>query len=762
MRRHHLAVIALGWTLAACAGAESPIDGGRVAVSVAPLSLPGVTDAEYTVTVRDAPNGGGEVVWTKDVTSSAYGDGGGSLSLVGPCDADAGINTITLELTALRDGAGILPTSDYMNPTPVSLEAACAPNADVAVTFDLTVARRAQQGFFDVAVSFGDVFCSAKLDCLDDDGGDLELLHDPDSHARDLTAVIGFACTGSVTGATWLYMNDPVVSCTGLAPDLVTVDASGQGNLDLDAAPNANPGGYLFAASVFKGAEGLANTAYWNISLGLREAAFGAAGDCTLTLRATASDQELPQEPGGFPLPAGSVYPVIDWSVPLSSATGRECERHEVNATDSGVETHYVGYLPALNTLTWSPTPIAFKHRLEQSTGELVTACGVGCPAGWCDLDGVCATCSDGAANGDETDVDCGGSACAGCADGLGCDVHGDCASAFCGAGVCGEPSCSDGFANGDETDVDCGGPDCDPCGVGLACDTVTDCVGGLCGVGTGGTCATSTCFDGAPIAGGAVLTCVRDGGSTYEVQTFTSVGSSTFVAPAGVSAVDVLVVAGGGGGGGSAYALGGGGGGGAGGLRYATGVAVTGGQSYAVTVGGGGGAGSGGPGGNGAGSSALGYAATGGGGGGSGNTGGVPSSGGSGGGAGYNGYYYRAGASGIAGQGHAGGYNNCSNWAAGGGGAGGAGENQLSGSCGVGGGRPVNGGLGGVGLSYDITGVSRTYATGGNGSIGGPTDGTAGAAATGDGGCGIYAASNGGVGGAGGSGIVVIRYPAP
>ena len=52
-------------------------------------------------------------------------------------------------------------------------------------------------------------------------------------------------------------------------------------------------------------------------------------------------------------------------------------------------------------------------------------------------------TCDDGIQNGDETGIDCGGSACP------------DCPT---------EPSCDDGFQNGEETGVDCGGPDCPEC----------------------------------------------------------------------------------------------------------------------------------------------------------------------------------------------------------------------------------------------------------------------------------------------------------
>jgi hypothetical protein len=68
------------------------------------------------------------------------------------------------------------------------------------------------------------------------------------------------------------------------------------------------------------------------------------------------------------------------------------------------------------------------------------------------------ASCDDGIHNGEETDIDCGGDACAACMTGASCERHDDCTSGTCLAGVCGATSCEDGIRNGDETDIDCGG----------------------------------------------------------------------------------------------------------------------------------------------------------------------------------------------------------------------------------------------------------------------------------------------------------------
>ncbi|WP_437520753.1 hypothetical protein WME79_27710 [Sorangium sp. So ce726] len=107
-------------------------------------------------------------------------------------------------------------------------------------------------------------------------------------------------------------------------------------------------------------------------------------------------------------------------------------------------------------------------------------------------------SCTDGAQNGSETDVDCGGiddgSGCAPCADNLECALDSDCASGYCNtAGRCATPSCMDTDQNGNETDIDCGGasfqgaPACNKCGFGKKCDIASDCTAGFC---SGGTCA--------------------------------------------------------------------------------------------------------------------------------------------------------------------------------------------------------------------------------------------------------------------------------
>jgi|GEM_PF-711674 len=458
-------------TLTACLE-TSPDAGprGRVAVDVAPLSLASITDARYRVTVRNAPNSGGEVVWDKVLTSSAYGDGGGSLSYVGPCDASAGLHTVELRVEALYEGGGVeVDPATWVNPTvpsPLTREVTCVADADAAVTFDVTIARAATQGFFDVAVSFEDLFCSAKLDCESDDHGDLELLHDA-SGARRMTAVLGFACTGSLVGQTWLYMDDPTISCAGFTAPIV-VDHVALGTVDLTTAPSANADGYLFAAAVYRGREELFDKAYWNVALGLDASRFAAAGDCTLSARATASSEPWPQSTAGFPIPDATVYPVVDWSVPLSSPTKRECTQHAVNAPGSDVATAYVGDLSSQ-----SP-PVYLAARFDPLTGEVLRA------------GGEALACSD---SDDCTGAVCSGGVCVDideCAAGTyTCDPNASCVNAYggydcaCDAGWVGDgQSCeadecaSDNGGCGDPTYFSCA----DAAGAAPSCGDIDEC----------------------------------------------------------------------------------------------------------------------------------------------------------------------------------------------------------------------------------------------------------------------------------------------
>ena len=102
-------------------------------------------------------------------------------------------------------------------------------------------------------------------------------------------------------------------------------------------------------------------------------------------------------------------------------------------------------------------------------------------------------TCTDKAQNGDETDIDCGGLICVGCADTKKCKLPADCLSKVCNNNICQKPTCTDKAQNGYETDVDCGGGTCVACADTKKCKANSDCVSKVC---TGNICQKPTCTD--------------------------------------------------------------------------------------------------------------------------------------------------------------------------------------------------------------------------------------------------------------------------
>jgi hypothetical protein len=228
----------------------------------------------------------------------------------------------------------------------------------------------------------------------------------------------------------------------------------------------------------------------------------------------------------------------------------------------------------------------------------------------------------------------------------------------------------------------------------------------------------------------------IYDGG--YKIHIFTSTGTFLVGSVNRITPVEYLVVAGGGGGG-----IGGNGtttkstGGGAGGLLFGNFLPET--KNYTITVGSGGASSS-----NGGNSSISGIVtSTGGGGGGDVNytktgTGSAGSNGGSGGGGGGGGVGAQPAGVGIVGQGFNGSVATGD-------------KNTAIVTLGAGGGAggPASGELGGPGITTSISGISTTYAKGGNATVAGglqPNN-------TGNGGIGLSAGSDG---------IVILRYKYP
>ena len=364
-----VASVALAAGLAACDGA-SP-SASHVQVNVAPLELSGIVEACYDLRVTNGAAGAGDTVWSQTgICSTRYGDGSGALSYVAPCDAGAaGPNTVIVQIASLLDSSGPAAFANPCSATaPCQRDVACLEGTDTPVTFNLTIARPARQGFFDVAVSFRDVFCSAKVDCVTATAaGDapLELLQAPGSSARVPSVVLAVACTGGTDAATELYFSDVELTCGGVALKLPISGAAGNAYTATSPAPSP-----LLQLARYRGREQLTDGAgasyaklYANLAFAVDFTAVTAA--CSLTATATASDGPLTPP---FVTPADTAYPLLRVDLPVvasANATAYACTRHPLgDAPGGGVWTAY----------TPLSVPVAFEHRVYVQAGSVLVA----------------------------------------------------------------------------------------------------------------------------------------------------------------------------------------------------------------------------------------------------------------------------------------------------------------------------------------------------------------------------------------------------
>lgn len=108
------------------------------------------------------------------------------------------------------------------------------------------------------------------------------------------------------------------------------------------------------------------------------------------------------------------------------------------------------------------------------------------CPEGRCSTAVPETPCRDRIVDGDETDIDCGGS-CQKCWDAKACSAPTDCFSNACVAGKCAVSTCTDGVRDAYESDIDCGST-CTPCVAGKVCAANRDCASGNCDNGAAST----------------------------------------------------------------------------------------------------------------------------------------------------------------------------------------------------------------------------------------------------------------------------------
>lgn len=384
--------------LATAACADQPIEGVRgIQIAVAPLSLPGIGEACYDIQV----NNGTDIVWSlgdpdytklganqadnngpgdtlvsaneddTTVCSGQFGNTtGGDITYIGPCDAsedsdnnpgNGNQNEVLIWIDGLYNEAGTADIGQWRDPCGTAgcaLQVDCDPNADTLAEFNFAIMRDANQGFFDIAVNFEDVFCSAKFDTCYETTPErrINLIHGSDS-VRDWTGVFGFACTAGADSATadivtHLLMSQVSVTC---GTDTFVINPRlAEGKQDVTVA------GKTLNYAIYRGQEDLdcptndCNSLYWNLALSLDDLIAGyPAGSCTLTLEATADDATSATTgvafANGLPQGNGVSYPYVAVSANLTNNGVGVCQKNGLN-TNAVVQTVYKGNLGGLTT----------------------------------------------------------------------------------------------------------------------------------------------------------------------------------------------------------------------------------------------------------------------------------------------------------------------------------------------------------------------------------------------------------------------------
>jgi|GEM_PF-1195045 len=351
------------------ADVDGETTGATVSISVQPLSLETTTQVCYALEVWNGkkddfgfPNP--ERVWARDgVCSGTFGNGaGGGITYVGTCDASEPDNFVTLGIENVygQGGVGLVEGQEWFNPCPLNnrceLYATCSENRDTPVVFNLTIMRSANQGFFDVAVRFDQVYCSGKIDCSYDLQGDdrIKLLHNANGD-RDATAVVSLACTTGpwLTDNTEIYLNHLRVNCAPGTPGgpswtLAPAVTGAEGNQwDAQVVP---PGDAIWQYATYFGTEQLycdglpCGKKYVDIAVGFDPTAVG----CRLEVEMTVA---RPGVFNNFTSPANAVFPVLVGRVQLTPEAGEPsgvplCRKGGLNAPWSGFYTTYTAMEP--------------------------------------------------------------------------------------------------------------------------------------------------------------------------------------------------------------------------------------------------------------------------------------------------------------------------------------------------------------------------------------------------------------------------------
>jgi hypothetical protein len=406
-RLSHTALVLLAFVPGCASETLDGVAAPQVAISVAPLTLPGVGKVCYDLRVTAGADKNAPLVWAKGtpglnggvadpdaICSTTFGNGaGGGITFVGSCVAgpvDAGeayrTNSVTIWVDGLYDSAlaYIEPggANGWQDPCPAgcTIATACRENSDTKVEFNLAILRQANQGFFDIGVNFEDIFCSAKVDCRTSGGEPLKLLFNPSTSLRDTTIVSAFACTAGAGSAvdTVMYRNPLVVKCG--AQETIIDPAIGEGNAYTATNPDPAASDAVWQYAVYAGDEGLScggapcNKRYWNVAIGLD----ATVDDCELTTTMTASAAPL----AAFSTPSATTYPYVRVQLDLTDAAGLSCTQHPLDiGTGSPVSTQYTA-ISGPETFETSLGDAGFSKRdlgaapVISATGGVVTNAG--------------------------------------------------------------------------------------------------------------------------------------------------------------------------------------------------------------------------------------------------------------------------------------------------------------------------------------------------------------------------------------------------
>lgn len=353
-----LAAGAVALSSLACGGSSEPRSGevgSSVTVAIAPLEGAAFAVACFDLRLTSEL---GEL-WSKGDPGQSFLEGdddtlcsdasglAGGISWIGACDArpeadtdpstPATIqNTVTLWFDGVYNAdkdEEALGFHDPCGEDGCSIDFDCDPNADTRADFSFTVLSDATVGFFDIAVRFDSIFCSAKYDDCYSDNTEVSMFSGPDGPHK--TGVFAMACTGPVgTDVNLHYGNLAIVCNEATFPIDPTVDRATE-------APS-NPTGSSLTYNVYRDqmtvdCDGATcNGLYWNLAFDLTD--LPATGTCTLAFSATASNSSAFVSG----LPTASTYPFIDVDAIVKGGPDA-CQRNPLNGDESAVATTYHG-----------------------------------------------------------------------------------------------------------------------------------------------------------------------------------------------------------------------------------------------------------------------------------------------------------------------------------------------------------------------------------------------------------------------------------